>query len=350
MSTAPRRDTAIDVARGVAITAIVLGHVDRGLASAGILDADSALFLWSDRFLYSWHLVLFAFFTGLFLPRARDRDGFGGFMRRRVLEWGYLYALWSLLQGTVRILSGDAANEQTSPTELWEFWRPDGQLWFLPWLMLTATFCAAVRPWANRGRALIALAVAVPLALMGWGHFGPVVGTQGLALVLCTVAGTLIGPSRLSTSLSRASTSALVLFGALAFACSAALALLPIPTPTEGLPGASAALLPLGILAAASGAVGVTLLAAAAGRSDRAGLLAGLGRHSLEIFLAHVIAAAGTRALLMRLGVEAPVGLILAGLVAGLALPALSARILDGLGFPWLYRMPRPSRHHMRHP
>ena len=73
----PERDRSVDAARGIAIVAIVLGHVERGLASAGVLALHQAATL--DRLLYLFHLSTFAYLSGLFVRRAvehlRDTHG-----------------------------------------------------------------------------------------------------------------------------------------------------------------------------------------------------------------------------------------------------------------------------------
>jgi uncharacterized membrane protein len=49
------RDQTIDLARGIAIVTIVVGHVLGGLGSAGMLDPDSAGVISATRLLYTFH-------------------------------------------------------------------------------------------------------------------------------------------------------------------------------------------------------------------------------------------------------------------------------------------------------
>jgi fucose 4-O-acetylase-like acetyltransferase len=61
------RDPTVDIAKGIAIIAIVLGQVLRGLSSAGILDAKTVQYQLVDRSLYMFHLSVFALLAGLFV-------------------------------------------------------------------------------------------------------------------------------------------------------------------------------------------------------------------------------------------------------------------------------------------
>lgn len=341
------RDTSIDVARGIAIIAIVLGHVDRGLVSAGIISADSAWAIWSDHFLYSWHLSIFALLSGLFLPRTRDRLSFGGFLRRRVLEWLYLYALWSILQGTVRALAGDAANDAAPISELWQLWRPDGQLWFLPWLIIAALIGAALRPWAHARVATGSIAASAALAWFTWGTDGGIIGTQGLALIVCYLVGATIGAPRATAFIRDRSRTALMCAAIVGVGTAAALACLGLPTPTAYGTGATPLTATLGIVATISGTLGVLACSALVSRVRPAALLAALlaaaGRNSLAIFLAHIIAAAGVRAMLMRLGFENPGVHSVIGTAVGVLIPLLLIRLAPRVHAGWLFALPQPA-------
>ncbi|NLI18180.1 MAG: acyltransferase family protein, partial [Actinomycetales bacterium] len=69
-----RRDPSLDIARGIAIVMVVLGHVLGGLLDAGIGQPPPG----TDRFvvaLYVTHLPVFAFVTGLLMPGAGRQGG-----------------------------------------------------------------------------------------------------------------------------------------------------------------------------------------------------------------------------------------------------------------------------------
>ena len=145
------RDRSIDTARGIAIIAIVLGHVERGLASALLLPYDTALTL--DRLLYLFHLATFAYLSGLFVRRAVERDGVRRMLTRRVTLFVWLYLLWTLIQGSVRVAASSVANTPVTVGDIVRIWIPEGQLWFLPWLIGVTVVAVVTQPWRSRGRA-----------------------------------------------------------------------------------------------------------------------------------------------------------------------------------------------------
>ncbi|MEY8214537.1 MAG: acyltransferase family protein, partial [Colwellia sp.] len=56
----------VDYAKAIGIFLVVYGHVSRGLVSAGLM-ADSTLYQYADSVIYSFHMPLFFFLSGLFL-------------------------------------------------------------------------------------------------------------------------------------------------------------------------------------------------------------------------------------------------------------------------------------------
>ena len=70
-------------------------------------------------------------------------------------------------------------------------------------------------------------------------------------------------------------------------------------------------------------------------------LLAFLGRRSLEIFLAHIIATAGTRIVLVQLGVNSPALHLFMGTVVGVMAPLVLWWVTDRAGLGrWLFSTP----------
>lgn len=116
-------------------------------------------------------------------------------------------------------------------------------------------------------------------------------------------------------------------------------------TPTAAYPGRS----PVTIAAGLAGAIaGATLILACAALLARAGAVAHpvafLGQRSLEIFLAHVVAASGTRIALSTAGIASPIVHVVLGMAAGLLLPLLAWWLARALGWEWLFGLPAPVR------
>ncbi len=125
------RDVSLDVARGVAIVAVVLGHVVSGLIDAGAPGAPA----WVgdlNRALYLTHLPVFAFLTGLLMPRGVERRGQSAYLRERLLLLLHLYLVWTFIQGSIEVLASSVTNRPTSWSEVLTVWTPLAHLWFLP--------------------------------------------------------------------------------------------------------------------------------------------------------------------------------------------------------------------------
>ncbi|SEE19286.1 Fucose 4-O-acetylase [Arthrobacter alpinus] len=336
-----RRDTTIDIAKGLAIVAIVLGHVLRGLASSHIIDGDASAFTAVDRALYMVHLSIFTFLSGVFVRQGIEKRGTAGYLAPRVSQFLYIYLVWQMLQGIVKMFTSRLVNSPTTLDDLLSIWRPEGQLWFLPFLILVTIVAALLKPWERPARATLSLSTVGILSLCAWGYDGGVVATQGIALSIFFIAGAWIGSKPLLTAINSAS------MGLVAVALAiggAAYALILIFTnaipPTIDDSSRSLPDVVFGFICASLGVIAVIAASKLISRTPLAGLIAFLGTRSMEIFLAHIIAASGTRIVLDMAGVENPAVHIVVGTVSGIILPLLLWRLTIQWHFPWLFNAP----------
>ncbi|WP_167042674.1 acyltransferase [Salinibacterium sp. ZJ454] len=340
------RDQSIDIARGIAIIAIVLGHVLRGLGSAGIVDDESEVFLTADRFFYAFHLPVFAFVGGLFLGSAVERDGTRTYLWRRNSLFIYLYVVWSLLQGAVRLLTSSVVNEPTSPLEVLSLWLPEGQLWFLPFLVVVTTAAALARGWRSPQAAALSVLIAAVVSVAVWGLNGSYAGTQGLGLAVFFFAGAALGAKRFIAFNRRESSTGALAIGLLSTGAFVALTTLtPLTPPTSDGGDRDAVTVGLGVAASCLGVVAVLAIAKLlALGNERMRWLSFIGERSLEIFLAHIIAGSGTRIVLALAGVSDPTVHIVVGTLAGVVLPLILWSLMRRLRFPWLFDIPRRQK------
>lgn len=130
-----RRLEWLDLARGLGVILVVLGHVLSGLTRAGQFP-DGPLDRWTEYALYTFHMPLFFFLTGLNVPHSLQR-GPRSFLAAKGWTIAYPYVLWSLLQGGLILAMGHDVNLPLTMTDLAAIWyRPIGQFWFLYALML----------------------------------------------------------------------------------------------------------------------------------------------------------------------------------------------------------------------
>ncbi|OKH79455.1 hypothetical protein EB75_24205 [Mycobacterium sp. ST-F2] len=329
------RDSRLDVARGSAIVAIALVHVVRGLTASGRLDS-----AYSDvvaRSVGLWCLTVFAFVGGTFVPRAVERHGLQPYLKARIPSLVVVYLIWEVIQGTVRVLAGGDANHHRSTIDTFNLWRPDVQLWYLPFLVLVTLIFVPMRPWLA-GRAPWALAIAAAVSIAFWGLDGGYVGTQGTGLVVFFVAGLVVGTATVQSVLDRFSATqaaaiSVVLLPLTGFLCVHTTAILPTyfwfqHTPARVVIGIALALV-------ASPAI---LLFGHAARNSR--FLALCGRRSLDIYLAHIVLSSGARIVLIKLGVENLWVILTLSFIAGLAGSLLVSAALRRTGFSWLFDGP----------
>jgi len=86
------RTAWVDYAKAIGIILVVYGHVARGLVKSGILP-NSSYFHAVDDFIYSFHMPLFFFLSGLFFLHSMNRRGAGGVILSKIDTIVYPYIL-----------------------------------------------------------------------------------------------------------------------------------------------------------------------------------------------------------------------------------------------------------------
>ena len=332
-----RRDRSVDVARGIAIVAIVVGHVERGLAAASLMAPDTAASL--DRLLYLFHLTTFAYLSGLFVARGVERDGARDFLARRVTLFVWLYLLWTVIQGSVRVAASSLANTPVTVTDVLRLWIPEGQLWFLPWLIAVTAVAVVTRPWRGGARASLSLMGAALLALVVWGYDPLYAFSRGWALLLPFLLGCAVQQRRhAAVARHLPLVLAVMIVGGAVWAATGLLS--DATPPTTGGAERTASTVALGVAGCLAGTAALLSVAAALARTPIAAPISVLGRRSLEIFLAHIVVASGTRIVLSQLGVTDPWVHLVAGTTLGTIVPVGVAVAAERLGWSWLFGLP----------
>jgi len=121
----------VEYAKGIGIILVVYGHVARGVFNAGMIQ-NTELFKLVDSVIYSFHMPLFFFISGLFFVSSIRRRSAKGLFFSKVDTIVYPYLVWSLIQGLVKLLVGPITNFGMELDELSSFlWIPIDQFWFL---------------------------------------------------------------------------------------------------------------------------------------------------------------------------------------------------------------------------
>jgi fucose 4-O-acetylase-like acetyltransferase len=320
------RETWPDVAKGIGIILVVIGHVWRGLAEAGI-PMDETLFRAVDRGIYLFHMPLFFFVSGWFYPKVMRRGTVSEQMGRSALRLLYPLVVWTYLFILVKFVAGGSANDPVSASDLLRWPLPPYlHLWFLWALFVLQVGGLALRLAPEKRFSMFWLALACVTFLLvnsslelGWMVQQAIHGAPYFFL-----AAAMSGwKHRLFSAWS----------GWAALGVIAVVQILIAPHINWGGPtwNSAAVICVLSVVVLAHWPV-----------LSRQGWLAYLGQASMTIYLTHTIFAAAVRIGLLKVGVTNVEAHLVLGVVLGLCLPLVlhSERVPLGLrrvlGFvPW---------------
>ena len=304
------RENWADLAKGIAIILIVLGHVLRGLRNAGLIP-ENTLFLLADNFLYTIHVPTFFFLAGYFL-HSSTRHGFRAYAQSKLTWIVYPYLLWSLLQGSVNVIMSAYTNNPLGWMDLIKIlWNPIGQFWFLYSLFVIQILYFPLRnvrtTWLLGGALVFWLACAYvsPPNLVLSTALGAIFVILG---VVAKSHNVLFQTVRQNTPL--LATTFFLSIGVMLYAEFKynSIAMLPVSV--------------VGVLALIGGCMRLT-------QPRLLLLLKHIGIASMAILVMHILAASGLRIILSKVfHLEAPLAHILFGTAAGVFLPLIAYRIL----------------------
>jgi fucose 4-O-acetylase-like acetyltransferase len=339
INTKSQRYEWLDVARGIGIILVVIGHALGGIIDSPIGDGATGL---RQAFfvIYTFHMPLFFILSGALVARRveRDRAAFG---QSLLVDLVWPYFLWSVIQFSVIYMVGSLANRPIDalwPTFSALPYNPISQFWFLYALFLLHGLAILTLPVLGRNGFLllclalkpIGLLIALPIVLRlafnqaPWYGIGVFLAAQGIAelvvrrppmmrLVALPAAAVImiavvLGASRDFMPAADMQTAAAPALAGLAWN--------PLVFPV-GLLGAMAV---IGIAGFALGPVST--------------LLRYLGRRSMAIFILHIMGIAGVRIIMTKIFGITDVSLILPIVViVGIAAPVIMFEIVARFGW-----------------
>ena len=134
----------IDIAKGFAITLVVIGHTGRGLSRAGLPDDPGILGL-IDAAIYAFHMPLFFILSGITFgmrPPANIQPA----LLQRVWRLFYAMVIWTYVFLAMRALAGSHSNSGGTWQDMLVWPLPPFQhLWFLWALLVITVVCALLR-------------------------------------------------------------------------------------------------------------------------------------------------------------------------------------------------------------
>lgn len=316
---------ALDNAKGIAIIAVAVFHVLRGFQVAGIVDAG---FVWrfADSAAYSFHIQTFFMIAGyLSWPRANAV----AFQRDRQFSLYYSYLFWSIISWTIAYALASRVNNAVTVEDLLLIpVRPIEHFWFLPVLMIGTAVLAALRTPLALILGCMVLALVALIDVVHW--YGVCECLIFIVLGAWLRAGPGLPPIRSWAAWLGA---ALLAFGAWIGAAS------------------TTAIAPIWLLWSSLGGCYACYAVAhwTTGRPQLSSVLGYLGRHSMPIYLLHILGGSGTRIVLQHIAphLAAPVAITLS-ILASFVVPLVIYEGARRLGITrWIGLDPivmRPAR------
>jgi fucose 4-O-acetylase-like acetyltransferase len=308
------RDAWVDYAKAIGILLVVYGHVARGVYNAGI-PMDAALYERVDSIIYSFHMPLFFFLSGLFFIHSLRRRGPAALTANKIDTIVYPYLLWSLTQGLAEVWMSGYTTGNATLSEVLALWDPRVQFWFLYALFLVVL--TAIVVYRSAARPLVPAVLAASAAAYVYQDHIP------SALHSDDVVKDQVNRNPIPWA-----AAGLVAFVAAQYIFHVELGLVYTDKGTPSLLVAT-----VSILAMAS----VSMLLA---RAPARWVLA-VGSASMAIYVMHILAGSGARIILARfLGVQDAAIHLVAGCLVGVLLPMLVLRLSARLGIRGLFEAP----------
>ncbi len=140
------RNRALDIAKGIAIILVVIGHaVPDSTTRQGISSGGLALL---HSLIYSFHMPLFFLISGYFVDTLSEKFTRKQQIWKKFQRLMVPYIFVGLAYMPCKLLLSQFANKPFELSNLWKMVigvNPDGELWFLYSLFVITAFAYAVR-------------------------------------------------------------------------------------------------------------------------------------------------------------------------------------------------------------
>lgn len=327
------RELWVDYAKAIGIMLVVYGHVARGICQS--FNSMNANFQLIDSVIYSFHMPLFFFLSGIFFVASTKKHGHKKMLLSKIDTILYPYILWSLLQGMLEFWLSTYTNGQVTLTEVFSLlWEPRAQFWFL----YTLLFCFLIASVIFRLlsiNAAIFFGISITTYLLH-DHFTSWSLTSMITNNLVFFAlGILFNKQSSQDTFSSPWT--LVFFSLLFVACQYYFHItLNLSYHTHSL---------LSLLLAIVSIFFVASLSSVLANLIQSKFLAFIGSASLAIYLMHIIIGSGTRIALSKLLHVSNIPLhIMAGCMTGLLIPMLVFYYIKKTNTQWIFSAPISNR------
>lgn len=335
-TTVKQRLDWVDYARGIAIILVVFRHTMVGLNRSGLTVPDWLYQI--QEFTVNFRMPAFFMLSGIFLAKAVIKRETGEVFRKKSYTLLYPYLLWTTLFISIQILMSDYTNASRTPEDYLDIIlqpRSLDHMWYLLALFTTTCLYLVSFKWINAPVAQLTLGVLLHFV----SHF---VREYSLVSDLCyyyifLVLGVVLSRN-LITSQAQTKTGLL----------RTVVLLLPFFVAGQWFwleyGNESLGMMPVSL--------GIILLACVffyffcrwARMQEIFPGLVNIGRHSVYIYILHLLIIAGFRILATNLlNIHNVYILVLGSLLLSIILPILAYRYLGKYGFHYLFSLEKPK-------
>lgn len=324
----------VDYGKGIGIILVVYGH----LLSSGFhggLNIPEHFFVLSDSLVYSFHMPLFFFLSGLFVESSFQKRGARNYLIDKFSRIAYPYLIWSVLQVSVEVLFSSQTQKGASLANLLAIpYKPWGQFWFIYALFMMHIAYVVFR---NFGKYSTALMFIIAFIL----YFNPlrpgIMSLFGFSMhFIFFVSGIvfrkhLMNMERHDMPLWAVVSLFFIFMGSAYFILEHLVEPVRFEAGAQTHPFYFLYLAILGIIFCAG-------LSQYLSRKNEFQFLQVLGMYSLQIYLAHMLAGVGARMILLYVfGIQNWVIHIIIGVGFALITPIILQKISDRIKFPYLF-------------
>ena len=344
------RQTWIDYARGISIILVLYRHVFEGLKNSGLAIADYISLEHANILFFSFRMPLFFIVSGIFVAGSLEKRGIKLFVNNKWRTILYPYFLWGIIQITLQIfLSGYVNSDRSAFDYLYLLYQPRSieQFWYLYALFNVSViyaFTKSVLKLTAIQNAIIGLILIFISSWTGRNQINIWFLSDICHYYLFYAIGDLIGRFiRDKNNLPKLYSWKNSAFLLVPFIVSQVYYLYQnlehSPNSYDYVENFQPYIF---VVVAITGCAFIISLCFLLQKTNKVQWLHHLGRHSLYIYVAHVIILAATRMLMVKIfGITNVPILLISGIIAGLAGPVILYKLSERYNFTTLFTLER---------
>ena len=353
----PARLNWIDYARGLAIILVAYRHVYEGAKQSGVYVDQYKMLEYVNIFLFPFRMPLFFIVSGIFISISVHKNGMAKYIGTRARTILYPYFLWGALQLLLQMVFAQYSNGKPEPSALLHLFylpRELAQFWYL-YALFNVSMLYLFTKFILRLPALLNFAIGIGLFYLS-GYLYQQTTSSYLVLnilhhsflfdvlhyyiffVIGDLAGRYLTSQQFRSIASSGKNVLLLLLVFLAAQSYFLMANLRSPVPKFMYVEFYQPFVFL--LIALTGCLFMIFLTCWIDKKNILKWLPVLGRHSLYIYVAHVIVFAAVRTILMRVfHIEDPLIIIFSGMLFGITVPVLMYKLADRFNMRWIFTL-----------